>query len=178
MTPGIDLALLSSKLATLVLNTGASMMTALNMPGIFMSVVKSCLPVSLSAVSTRGSGCPAIVQVLGSFNVTVLGSGAGNFAAAEANLPKVPRLPEACDSMLFSALISPTGTFHSLAAACFSMASATAEPRRTRSCASRMPRLPVVTKSPHCAFLAWLSPGVMYSHFIFFQSAFSSSAAS
>src|SRR6185295_19601406 len=81
--------------------------------------------------------------------------------------------------MTLSATVnSPTGTFHSLAAACSSMVRAMAPPWRTYRCELRMPRLPPVEKSPHTRLRATLWPGVGYSVVTFDQSHSSSSATS
>src|SRR6185295_242550 len=81
--------------------------------------------------------------------------------------------------MTLSATVnSPTGTFHSLAAACSSMVRAMAPPWRTYRCELRMPRLPPVEKSPQARLRATLWPGVGYSVVTFDQSHSSSSATS
>jgi hypothetical protein len=45
------------------------------------------LPFSLSAVSSRGSGCPAIFHVFGSLSLSDFASGGASFDAAAATLP-------------------------------------------------------------------------------------------
>ena len=86
-TPGIFIALASSKLVTLAPNTGASLIAAQSMPGSFTSIANTLEPLSLSAVSSRLSGLPAIVQVFGSFNVIDFGSGGVILEAAPAIFP-------------------------------------------------------------------------------------------
>ena len=80
--------------------------------------------------------------------------------------------------MLFDALHSDAGTFHSLAAAWISIMRAAAPPLRTYSCDSRMPRLPPVENAPQARLRATLWPGVGYSVVTFDQSHSSSSATS
>jgi hypothetical protein len=65
-----------------------------------------------------------------------------------------------CVITLFSAVHSPAGTFHALAAAWTSIMRAAAPPLRTYSLDSRMPRLPVVENSPHTRLRATFWPGV------------------
>src|ERR1700682_6507214 len=79
---------------------------------------------------------------------------------------------------LLAAVHSPTGTFHSFAAAWTSIMRAVAPPLRTYSCEVRMPRLPPVEKSPQARLRATLWPGVGYSVVTFDQSHSSSSATS
>jgi hypothetical protein len=58
--------------------------------------------------------------------------GRSSFAAASDTLPKVTLRPEGpCVITPLAALHSPTGTFHSLAAACTSIMRAAAPPLRT-----------------------------------------------
>jgi hypothetical protein len=67
------------------------------------------LPVSLSAVSSRGTGLPAIVQSFGSLSLT--SRRGGTLAAASATLPKVVVRPEpACVITPLAAVHSPDGT--------------------------------------------------------------------
>ncbi len=88
------------------------------------------------------------------------------------------RLDLACLMTPSATVSSPTGTFHSSAAACSSMMRAAAPPLRTYSCEPRMPRLPPVDMSPHTRLRARFCPGVGYSHFTLFQSHSSSSQTS
>ncbi len=60
-------------------------MAALSMPGILKSIEYIILPTTLSAVSSRFSGLPAIFQSFGSFSAGF--SGTGSLAAAAATLP-------------------------------------------------------------------------------------------
>jgi len=62
-------------------------MAAQSMPGSFRSMAKILLPSSLSAVSSRLSGLPAIFQYFGSFSLMDFGSGGVSFAAAAATSP-------------------------------------------------------------------------------------------
>src|ERR1700691_1540221 len=80
--------------------------------------------------------------------------------------------------MLFAAVHSEAGTFHSLAAAWISMMRAVAPPLRTYSFEARIPRLPPGEKSPHARLRATLCPGGGYSVVTFDQSHSSSSATS
>src|SRR6185437_3508947 len=131
--------------------------------------------VSLSSVSRRFTGLPAIFQSLTSLSLTSLGGSI--FAAASATLPKVVVRPEGlCVITLLAALHSVAGTFHSLAAAWISISRATAPPWRTYSCDSLMPRLPPVEKLPHTRLRATFWPGVGYSVVTLDQSHSSSSA--
>ena len=82
-------------------------------------------------------------QSFGSFSGTSFGGSI--LAAASATLPKVVARPDALwVILLFSAVHSDAGTFHSLAAAWTSIMRAAAPPLRTYSCEVRMPRLPPV----------------------------------
>ena len=62
-------------------------MAALSMPGSFRSMANTLLPSSLSAVSSRLSGLPAIFQSFGSLSLMVFGSGGVSLAAAAATSP-------------------------------------------------------------------------------------------
>ena len=102
------------------------------MPGTRTSIAYSLLPSSLSPVSRRFSGWPATFQLFGSFSVIVFGSGGVSLAAAPATLPYVVlRFDAACVITPLATVSSPTGTFHSSAAACSSISRAAAPPRRT-----------------------------------------------
>jgi len=68
-------------------------------------------------------------------------------------------LPDVCLIVLFDAVHSDAGTFHSFAAAWISIMRAAAPPSRTYFSDSRMPRLPPVENAPQARFLATLSPG-------------------
>src|SRR4051812_105892 len=85
LTPFMPLTLASSKLTSLLPNTGQSLIAAFNMPGSFTSMPYIILPVVLSTVSSRLSGWPAMVQVFGSLSATSLGG--SSLAAASATLP-------------------------------------------------------------------------------------------
>src|SRR6185436_5190156 len=87
-------------------------------------------------------------------------------------------LPDECLTVLFDAVHSDAGTFHSFAAACTSIMRAAAPPSRTYFSDSRMPRLPPVENAPQARFLATLWPGVGYSVVTFDQSHSNSSATS
>src|SRR5207247_11372455 len=81
-TPGLPAILDSSKLTSLPPNTGHALIAAFIMPGIFKSMAKILLPLSLSAVSSLFIGLPAIFHCFGSLSWTLLGSGAVSLAAA------------------------------------------------------------------------------------------------
>src|SRR5215470_14693938 len=135
------------------------------------------MPVTLSVVSSRFVGLPAIFQSFGSLSFTSFGC--SSLPAASATLPNVVLRPDgACVMTLADALHSDTGTFHCSAAAWISISRAAAPPLRTYSCDSRMPRLPPVPKSPHGRLRATLWPGVGYSVVTFDQSHSNSSATS
>src|SRR5664280_386174 len=120
LTPFMPATLAASKLFTLPLNTGQSLIAALSMPGSLTSIPYIILPVVLSTVSSRLSGFPAIFQSLGSLSLTSFGT--SSLAAASATLPNVVLRPEGvCVIALFDAVHSDAGTFHSLAAAWISM---------------------------------------------------------
>ena len=85
-TPGMPATLASSKLASLPPNTGQSLIAAHSMPGSFTSIAKTFEPLSLSAVSSRFSGLPAIFQSFGSFSLIAFRSGGVTLAAAAATL--------------------------------------------------------------------------------------------
>ncbi len=153
------------------------MIAALSIPGTFTSMPYSVLPTTLSAVSSRAIGLPAIFQSFGSLSAGF--SGTGSLAAASATLPYVVFLPDAaCVMVLLDAVHSDAGTFHSLAAAWISIMRAAAPPWRTYSCDSRMPRLPPVENAPQARLRATLVPGVGYSVVTFDQSHSNSSATS
>src|SRR5260370_29288378 len=103
--------------------------------------------------------------------------GGSSLAAASATLPKgVLRPDAACVMMLFEALHSEAGTFHSLAAAWISIRRAAAPPWRTYSFDWRMPWLPVEVMLPQTRLRARFCPGVGNSVVTFDQSHSSSSA--
>ena len=85
LTPGMFVILAASKLLILPPNTGHSFMAAQSIPGIVKSIEYFCLPVTLSAVSSRLSGLPMIVQSFGSLSFTSVGG--SSLAAASATLP-------------------------------------------------------------------------------------------
>jgi hypothetical protein len=84
-TPGIFSAFAASKLFTLPPNTGHALIEALSIPGSLTSTPYCILPTTLSAVSSRFSGLPAIFQSFGSFSLTSFGT--SSLAAASAILP-------------------------------------------------------------------------------------------
>ena len=86
-TPFMPLTLAASKLTTLPPRTGQALIAAFSMPGSWVSIEYFCLPVSLSRVSSRASGLPAIFQDFGSLSLMLFGSGGSILAAASATLP-------------------------------------------------------------------------------------------
>src|SRR5260370_25233365 len=97
--------------------------------------------------------------------------GGSSLAAASATLPKVVLRPDAaCVMMLFEALHSEAGTFHSLAAAWISIRRAAAPPWRTYSFDWRMPWLPVEGMAPQTRVRAGCCPGLGDSVSTFAQS--------
>ena len=123
-------ALAESTLLILPPKTGEALMAAFSMPGSLISAPYTCLPVSLSAVSSRLSGLPMIFQSFGSLSGTSFG--ASSFAAASATLPKlVLRLEALCVMTPLETAHSEAGTFQPSAAACTSMMRAAAPPLRT-----------------------------------------------
>ena len=85
LTPFMPVTLAASKLFTLPPNTGQSLIAAHSIPGTVKSMAYIILPVTLSAVSSRFSGLPAIFQSFGSLSFGF--SGTGSLAAAAATLP-------------------------------------------------------------------------------------------
>ena len=87
LTPRIALIFDSSKLTNLPPNTGQLLTAAHNIPGRRKSIANTLAPLTLSAVSKRGTAVPAIFQSWGFFKTIDLDSGGVNLAAASATLP-------------------------------------------------------------------------------------------
>jgi hypothetical protein len=85
LTPFMPATLAASKLFTLPPNTGQSLIAAFSIPGNVKSMEYIILPTTLSAVSSRFSGLPAIFQSFGSLSFGF--SGTGSLAAVAATLP-------------------------------------------------------------------------------------------
>jgi len=75
----------ASKLFSLPPNTGQSLIAAFTMAGSLRSKPYTCLPVTLSAVSSRFTGLPMSFHSFGSLSFTSFGG--SRRAAASATLP-------------------------------------------------------------------------------------------
>ena len=84
-TPGIDLILSASKDFSLPPNTGHCAIAAFSMSGNCTSIANTCLPDSLSTVSSRFTPLPMIVHCAGVFSFTSVGT--VSFAASAATSP-------------------------------------------------------------------------------------------
>ena len=158
-TPGIASAAALSTDCTLPPIIGHRRTAANTILGKRTSRPKVALPLLLAHKSVRGAGLPISVQSLRALGLTVPGF---SLAAAAANCPKWPSLPEAW--LIFPCLntSSPTGNCHCAAAACAKLARALAAARRTGSQASATLDEPPVMIRPnsrptlavsHCAVL-------------------------
>ncbi len=84
-TPGIALALVSSRLATFPPNTGLAASVAIFKPGSRTSMLNCAVPFTLLGVSSRLAGVPISVKSFGSLRVTSVGT--GSVAALSASAP-------------------------------------------------------------------------------------------
>ena len=84
-TPGIERARESSKLFMVAPKIGGRATTAASIPGILTSIPKTALPFTFSEVSSRFTGLPISLNVLGSFSATSVGGVI--LAAASASWP-------------------------------------------------------------------------------------------
>src|SRR3978361_268093 len=116
-------------------------------------------------------GLPATFHCLGSRSFIVFRSGGVSLAAAGATFPYVvERFDAACVITPLDAVSSPTGTFHSSAAACRSIVRPAAPLSSKYFGEVRIPRLPPVHISPQARLLEWFWPAVIGSTVTFFQS--------
>jgi len=83
--PGLPATAAASKPLSLPPATGQARIAALTMPGRTRSMPNTRLPLVLSALSSRASALPAMVQDFGSLSGTSLGG--SSLAAASATLP-------------------------------------------------------------------------------------------
>src|SRR3989442_13993941 len=105
-------------------------------------------PVTMSGMSTRLIGLPAIFQSFGSLSATSFGG--ASFAASPATLPKLVLRPLGpCVITPLGAVHSAAGTSHTLAPAAISISRAPAPALRRESCDWRDVRLAHPAKSAH-----------------------------
>ena len=143
--PAMASAALVSIDLTLPPNMGAMRMLANSMPGWRTSMPKRAVPLVFPGMSPRIAGWPIRVQSLRSFSTTLAGVVP---AAALANSPKWPDLPEAWLTTPALTVNSAVGTFHCWAAACSKLARAVAAASRSGTHASDMLEEPPVTLTP------------------------------
>src|SRR4029450_9934723 len=116
------------------------------MPGIFGSMAKAVLPVTLSGMSKRLTGCPISFHSLGSLRTTLVGI--SSLAASAATAPYFTwRLLDVWVTTPLAAVHSAGGTPHLLAAAVTNIVRAAAPAWRRYSWLSRIDLLPPVNIS-------------------------------
>src|SRR6266705_1517762 len=146
---------------TLPPNTGHCAIAAYIIPGSCTSMPYTCLPITVSGMSTRLTDLPISFQSLGALSFTFFGG--SSFAAAPATLPKLSL------RLLGEWVMTLSAAEHSRAVA---------PPRRKYSCELRIVRLPTEAMSPHARLRLTFGFAEAYSILTFSQSHSSSSATS